>query len=248
MILSLIGLIATLYQGGGQVTGTPPVTKPGALIGLAFKKYHDTQSLAGTVRLTQTAQSVTVVIDTQVAYDRPSKVLIRQQKGGSQPQNCLAVSDGRYFWYDKPAGVYGPPRLQEPVAQHQTIQTLDQMYSAASRGLADRSAVLDIIFARNEDLREVKSHWANLHFNGTAQIRNHEVQLIEGDYCAIPGQDPNGAFQIALTDTGELMRYIVKERYAVPGQESQTVEVTSTWDVNVKLGAVNDPAIYAVRR
>ncbi|AIE87505.1 hypothetical protein [Fimbriimonas ginsengisoli] len=248
MILSLIGLIATVYQGGAQTEAAPPVTKPGALIGLAFKKYHDAQSLAGTIRLTQTAQSVTIVVDTQVAYDRPSKLLIRQQKGGSQPQNILSVSDGRYFWYDKPAGVYGPPRLQEPVSQHQTTQTLDQMYSAASRGLADRSAVLDIVFARNEDLKEVKSHWTNLHFNGTAQIRSREVQLIEGDYCAIPGEEPNGAFQLSITNTGDLMRYIVKERYAVPGQESQTVEVTSTWDANLKVGGFNDPAIYAVRR
>lgn len=240
-MLTLLSVWATLPAPENQKPDTP-----GKALSLAFKHYYDATSAAGQIRLTQSARGVSVIIDTTLNFDRPS-LLYLQQLEPSIGKQWLSASDGKYFVYDRPPTALGRARNMELVEQNGRAQTVTMMYDASTRSIGDHSPALDIIFAGTEDLKALKQHWAKLRLEGSTQVRGRDVNVVAGDYCYIPGREPTGAFEADITDEGDLVRYVLKNRYGVPGQPGQIVEVTSVWDVDVKVGAANDRKIYQLR-
>jgi hypothetical protein len=225
---------------------TAPKT-PGGLISLAIQRFYEAQSVSGKIRLVQQARGTMIAIETDLAFDRPNKFLIRQRKTAGEPQQWLSVSDGNLFSYDKPPTIYGKDRQIEKVFQHGVSQTFDNMYPVAAKSIGDRSPILDLAFARRADLIELKAHWGTPRFTGKAQIRDREAHLIEGDYFEVPGEAATGSYQFAITDSGEVVRYSLKSRYGVPNQPGEVIEVLSTWDADLKLGGQNPNTVYTVR-
>jgi len=224
-----------------------PQKSAGQLVSAVFKHYYDASSLAGHFRLTQSAQGHQVVIETNVAYDRPSKLNIAQLRQDTG-KRWRAVSDGRIFWYDRPANVYGKDRFSEPVAQIGRSETLADMYSGAARSLGDRSPILDMAIAAPEDLKSLRAHWNNLRLGGEVTLRGQKALVVKGDYFAIVGADPTGTFELDTTEDGDVLRYIQIAKYAikVEGQaQAAPIEVTSVWEADLKIGAINDPKVYA---
>jgi len=216
---------------------------PGKMISMAFQHYAEAKSVGGHIRLSQSARNLTIYIDTDVAFDTPSQLLIEQAKGGSEPRRTLVVSDGKRFSYDKPAGTYGQPRFVEDVTQLAGSQDVKEMYGTAAITLDDRVAT-DLVFARNVDLKEAMAHWSSLKFGQKTNIRGIDANTIEGDYTVNPGESSTGTFSMAITDSGDILQYTVKNKYAVPTQ-SETILVTSVWDFDLKINGKNDPKVYS---
>lgn len=252
MIPTLV-FLALMAQEPQAVKPVKPAT-PGALISKALVHYKEAQSLRGSIRLIQTAKDqsgsdIVVEIATDLAVDKPSKFVIRQAKKGGDANRFVAVSNGIGFAYSKPKGVLGPDFFVEEVLQHGVSQKVADMYRPAARGLLDRSEVLDTIFAETrDDFSAAVSHWTALRFAGKLTLRNTEGTVIEGEYAEILNEDATGTFQLVISDSGDILRYVVKNRYAVPNQPGQTVDVLSTWDVDVKTGVKNDDSLYKLKK
>lgn len=250
MILQLTALLALTSQGAAQA----PAPDAGALISKAFTRYYDAKSLSGQIRLSQSAKGVTLTIDTAIQYDRPNQFLIEQVRNGSTPKRIYAVSDGKKFSYDRPEGTLGQSRFIEDVTQRDQVtkrdyvQNLKEMYSAASRSLLDRSAILDIAIGRREDLAVVRDKWGAKKVTGRTTLRGTEVVVIEGAYHDRPGAAATGTFQMMVTEQGDILRYGHTQRYRVPDQTNETIEIVSIWDVDLKVEVKTDQGRYRVFR
>jgi len=245
VIVSICCALLALHQDPTQAAPARAAT-PGKLISQAFQHYAEATSLAGHIRLTQSAQNVTVRIDTDVAFDVPNLLLVQQTRGGSDPRRALIVSDGKHFSYDKPQGTFGPPRFVENVQQAAGSQDVKEMYGTGAITLDDRT-ITDIAFARNVDLKEVSSQWSNLKFGPKTTIRNIEADEIDGEYSETAGKGVTGTFSLMISDAGDVLQYTVRNRYAVPQHPDQSVVVTSVWDVDLAVNVKNDPKIYKAK-
>lgn len=218
------------------------------LVSTCFQHYYDAKSLSGRIHLTQTAQNTTISIDTDIAFDRPSQLFIDQRRSGSRPGHWVAASDGNVFSYNKPDGVLGPTRLREPVMQPDgRVQTIPEMYAAlgGQNSLGERSPILDIAIANPDSLKDLKNRWTNLRRNGAATVRNQTVNVVLGDYTPVPGQGATGSFEMDITPSGDILRFILKDRYAVPGHpEMGPVDVISNWEADLKVNAAVDKKLY----
>lgn len=243
MILSLCAMIALSQNPVPDAKFARPAS-PGKLLTEVFQRYADAKTMMGHIKLSQSARGVTIYVETDVAFSLPSLLRVRQVKGGSDPRQWLMISDGANFTYDRADSTFGSPRPTEPVEQKAGRQEVKGMYGTGAVALADRSAPLDIAFARNVDLREVLSHWGNMAFGKRMKVRDIDVNVIEGDYMEVPGADPTGTFALAISDQGDILQYVVKNRYAVPSQPQEKIEVTSLWDVDLKVDVEVDPKVF----
>lgn len=214
------------------------------LISKAFRRYYDCQSLTGKIRLTQSAKGVTLVIDTEVQFDQPSKLYVRQVRGGSMPKEATIISDGEKFSYTRPYDTLGRPVFQEMVTQHGYTQTVRDMYSVSAKSSLDRSPVLDIAIGRATDLREIRTHWGSPEFKGKTQVNGITANIVEGTYFDIPGEDATGTFQFLISDDGDLIRYGQIQKFGMPNKPTETFLVTSTWDADLHPNAKTNPALY----
>ena len=248
MILKLTALLAlAATQGGAPPTRQAPAPKEAdALVSKVFSRHHGAQSMAGTIRLNQSAKGVTLSISTGFQFSRPSMIYIHQERGGSNPRQVTVVSDGKFFSYDKPEGRLGKNRYTEYVTQGGYTQTVRDMYAAAGQSIVDRSPVLDIAMGRREDLADLKAHWSALRITGRTTLRNTEVVVIEGNFHDMPGSDPTGTFQMMVTEEGDLLRYGHTQRFRMPEKTNETIEVISIWDADIKVDAKTDAGRYRV--
>lgn len=225
---------------------TPPdLTNAGVLVSRSIRRYFDALAVKGQIRWTNSARGMSVVTVTDVAYDRPNKLLIRQERAGAHPAHYLAVSNGAVFSYDRPPNVLGPDRFQEYVNQHGRFQLIHEMYVACSKGLLDRSPALDMVIAGKSDLAYLRKQWSHLRYKGTATINGQEARVVKGDFLVDESHEAAGTVEMAFTDAGDLLQYTERTNYAVPNS-SDTIEVVSVWDVDVKVIEANDPKTYRV--
>lgn len=246
MILQLTALLAMASPQGVAQQPAAPTLDAGALISKAMSHYYEASSVSGQIRLTQSAKGVQLLINTALQFDQPSQISIQQSRTGSAPKQISMVSDGKSFSYDKPEGLMGQNRFREKVMQHGYSQTVRDMYSASSRALLDRSPVLDLIIGRLEDLKVLKGKWGAKKITGRTTLRGVEAVIIEGAYHDMPGAAPTGHFQMVVTEQGDILRYSNTQRYRVPDQTTETIEVLSVWEVDVKVNAKTDPVRYRV--
>jgi hypothetical protein len=250
MILKLASLLALAAQGGAPAVQQPTSQAPAAaneaaaLISKAMLRYYQAPSLAGKIRLTQSAQGVSIVADTEIQYDRPSLLYIRQSRNGSSPRNVTIVSDGKKFAYDRPEETLGPGRFTEYVTQNGYQQTIGDMYGASVKSVVHRSPVLDMAIGRRADLEIVRSHWGSKRVSGRKTVRGISGIVVDGNYHEMPGADPTGTFQMVLTEEGDILEYRQTQRFRVPDQVKDTIEVVSQWEVDLKVGAKTDPGRY----
>ena len=229
------------------------------LISNVFARYMGAKSLEGTVTLTQTARGLAVKTTTLLAYERPSKILLVQRQGGSSPKASQIVSNGEKFVYTRPEQlITQSDYLGEAVKpdDRRAAQTVGDLYAIVASGLPDRSPLLDILVARREDLEFVKAQFRSFSYAGRIQLGDRSVQVVRGKW-----QENNmveagiGDFELYITDDGDLVRYVLKQNYAVPGavQNGRTVptsapiEVVSTWDASVVVNGTIKPETFALR-
>jgi hypothetical protein len=224
------------------------------LVGKTFAHYNSAQSATGKIRMTQTMMNHSVVIDTELQFERPSKLYIKQvQSSKAGSKTWLVTSDGKNFSYDPPAVVITrtTTRLMEAIEQNGRTLDYRDVYRAAVDSLGDRSAPLDVVIGRREDLDFFRNQLATVKYAGKERVGDTDVHVVTGDWREYGRAPVSGTYQMLITDAGELKRYARKETLAVNvggGQSLPPQDVLTIWDVDVKVNGKPDAALFKVIR
>jgi hypothetical protein len=227
------------------------------LIEKMLLRYHGAQTLTGTVKLTVSTSAGSASMETAMQYERPSKLYLLQQKTSAnpdpdQPARWLVTSDGKMFSYQIPNDRYHTApglRLVEPVENPRVKVKHDiaSIYAASSKSIGDRSMPLDIAIAAPDDLRYRRAQWATYVVNGEKEIAGKKAYLVGGDFRQYAGAPVSGRYQMAITDTGDILQYGEETNISVgEGAQAQTIKVSSQWDVNLNVNGKVDPALFKV--
>ncbi|MFI5386729.1 MAG: hypothetical protein ACHQ50_11490 [Fimbriimonadales bacterium] len=226
----------------GSAPSALPQQQPNAasqLVTKMLKYYSDLPSLTGSIVLTASDGAGQAQLFTQVQFEKPSKLFIKQVKSGNQSTQWLVVSDGKNFSYDAPQnalgsapGQIGTPgsqnkRLYESVSQIEFVKGADgkylrkygnydvqQIYSVGAATICDRSVPLDIAIGRHEDLQHDVLTWMTVSSNGKTTVNEVEANSIVGKWRPYgdAATDPNqapGQYELVITDDGKLLRYTI---------------------------------------
>ncbi len=238
----------------------PAKVSASGLIGKMFAKYATAETLLAKIRLTQSTTGASVTIDTDFQSEKPSKLYIRQTKGGQEPRSWLVTSDGVLFSYDNPngksGGFFGADRFMENVHVQDSVdglnirrdifQTNKEIYVAARKSLGDRNAVMDILIGRSDDLRVLANQWFQFGMQGKTKINDVEVYKIIGGYIGPAGNTVSGSFELYIKEDGEFVRYVTKEKMTFTQVTQQTFEVVSTWDASILVNAKVNASLFTV--
>lgn len=236
------------WQGaqGGQAAQDQGQASPAQIVSQMISKYSQAKSLTGKIVLTQTALNQSGQVTTDVQFELPSKLYIRQRKS-TGPDTAIVTSDGKRFTYlapRRPGEVEGT-RVIEAVQFQGKILTVRDIYSASVLSLFDRNAPLDIAIGRREDLEFLRHQWASLEYKGTTKRGNETVHVVMGswrEYGAVP---VTGQFRLMVTQDFELREYTVSETVQPNGAQRPT-NVLSTWTVDLQIDAKPDPNLFQV--
>lgn len=234
----------------GQVPQEAPTA--GAVISKMLAHYTGASSLVGQIRLTVTAMKVSSTLDTIVQFEKPSFVFVRQFAEATPTDVRLIVSDGKHFSYNmKP--IFGSPkgdRLIEAVNQNGIIQTCQDIFGAGAQGLKDRNLPLDLAFGKRADLQYRRNQWATHEMLGHEQVGGVDTYVIGGDWREYATALVTGTYKMWITDAGDLLKYqetgLVLPNPEVAGQLGAQ-QVTSTWDVDLKIGAQTDHTLFTLQ-
>ncbi|MDR3688474.1 MAG: hypothetical protein P4L46_03785 [Fimbriimonas sp.] len=245
MIATVLALTIALH-GPGQDTTAPAKESASQILTKAFGHYASAQTAAGTIKMTQTALGVSLSIETDLQFDRPSKLFLRQSRTGARPHQWLVTSDGVRFSYDRPEGELGKDRYVEFVTQGGITQKISDYYIAAAKSLGEQSAMLDVALSEPGRLRRLKSQWASLAYQGRVNIDGQLVHKITGLYREDGSAAASGRFEIYVTEDGDFVRYVVAQRFVFPSKSKDPIDVNTQWDSTIKVGAKTDPSLYQV--
>lgn len=237
---------------------TTPTTAS-ELIGRMFVRYNSAKTLGGTIRTTQVAGSASVVTETNLAYERPSKLFLDQrQTVGERTKEKILISDGKVFRYTPPDRlITATPFVTETVKpDERPAQTVGDLYHIVAVDLPDRSPVLDALIALREDLGYFKNQLASFHLAGKETIGGKAVNVIEGNWRETEVLSPAGTFKLYITDTGDLVRYVLVQSFAPPAAQSRNgqaipggdpITVTTTWDASIIVDGLLKPDSFTFR-
>ncbi len=247
MLTSAIFAFALFLKQGEPVTGKSIIEK-------MLNRYASASSLDGTITLTQSAQGVSVVTQTAVAFEKPSKILVYQKQGGSNPRSSILVSNGDKFFFTRPEQVLSPNdymgELVKPDAR--PGQTVGQLYAIAAAELPDRSPALDIVIGRPEDLKYCMDQLKTFTYTGKTTVGDKSLHTIVGSWREnqVIGARV-GNFEMYISDDGDLVRYVLRQNYSVSGDDGKPVgapiPVVSTWDAAVTVNTPVKPEKFALR-
>jgi len=252
LISPLILCSLALAQGQAPQAQTP---SGAALISKMFAYYASATTMTGEIHLTQQAQSISVSLDTSLAYEAPSKIYLRQALGGSEPRVWLITSDGKSFTYDYPNQVrYAssgrePGRLLEAVSPSPSIhQTYEQIFHASVFSLGDVAVPELLAIAGKDELQAIKDMVATISYMGTDKIGGDVVNVVGGAWKAGPRAAVSGQYKMFISEDGQLKRYVQTEIISLKmsSAQMQPQQVISTWDVDLHVNAHPDESLFKV--
>jgi hypothetical protein len=209
--------------------------------------YASAQSLVGTIKMTQSAQGVSLHITTELQYDRPSMLYIRQIRDGSRPKVWTVTSNGSIWSYDRPDNQdahMGPNRHVEYVTQNNITMKLSDFFGAASHSLGDMNPMLISAISNPDWLRRLTGQWATLVDKGSTKINGQVVEEIAGKYRDGVGHSQSGDFEAYVSDAGDLVKYVLYQRMAITGVTKGAVDIMTVWESNLQVGATTNKDLY----
>jgi len=241
--------IAFLVGLQGTTPVQPATTSASEILSRMFAHYAEAQSLVGTIKMTQSANGASIHTETNIQFDRPSLIYLHQMRDGSQAHEWYLTSDGKTFSFDPPDNrnpIYGRKRPVEYVGQHNTNLTLPDFLSAASHSLGDLNPMIKVAIGSKPWLQNLTSQWASIVYRGRVTVNGQMVQAISGQYREHTGLPVSGDFEAYVADNGDFVRYVLKQRLMFPQVSKEAIDVSTTWDADLKLGAKTDRSLYKV--
>ncbi len=237
MIATVLALVVTF-------AGPVQEPTPSAKIGFMLAKYNSARTLTGTIVKTEGNSQESGQLITDLQYERPAKLYIRQTRQTISGGAWTVTSDGKYFSYDKPdTESHGRGRLLEEVDGKYGRLKIAEIYAASSKSLADRSAPLDMAISRPEDLQFLRNQWATVNSGGTKEVGGEKFYVVSGKWRTYGEDQVSGNYEMWISATNDLRMYVVRELIIVGGAETLLIH---KWDVNLKVDDQVNPKLFKV--
>ncbi len=228
--------IACLLQQSDNPIDALPAPLQAAII-----RYQKTVWAQGQVMLTVSAGGQSTKVLTDFAYEKPSKLYIKQTR--SAGPGALITCDGSLLTYNNPSDNYTdskPPRLKERVDNGRKLLTIGDLYKACAASLVDRSSPLDLIMAHPEDAKFFAYQLVNIR---TAEAAAGRVGYV-GDFRAYGRAPISGKFHLVLSSAGDIQLYEVDETYM--GNNSTPIRTRFSWSAQVELDGKLNRSVFKV--
>ena len=252
----LITFVVALVALQGAPQDAPQETAV-QVVEKALAHYAEARTIAGTVVLKQSAKGITVKSETQLIFEKPSKISLRQTYNGFEPTDGnghvrptaihkALISDGKTFSFDLPEGVRGKGRSIERVTQNGHSQTIQELYETERLSLVDKNPMLDMAIGRPQDLRRLLNQWASMKLHGKVKVGEQDVTAVTGSFREDVGAAVSGNFEAYFSKNYDLVRYVLKQRFTLPDHPDEIIDVLSIWDSSLKVNAPVDASAFVV--
>ncbi len=252
-IALLMAAQAPQTTGGDTLSASQILTK-------MFARYASAQSVSGNIKMVQTitgdpkvmqtAKNGTIEADSQLQFDRPTKIFLHQTRSGTKGGEWYLTSDGKEFSYDRPNQtgdiIYGRRRYVELVTQHGVNLTIANFLGAASHSLGDINPMIEAAIADPDRLKRLVAQWASLEYRGRFSVNGQMVQGMSGQYRDSPTAPINGNFEAYVSDAGDFVRFVLIQKFSYPKVSPEPFEVKTTWNSDIALNVKTDPGLYKV--
>ena len=249
MITTVIALLVGL-RAPQQDSSDVSKQSASQIMSKMFGHYAQAKSVVGTIKMTQVAHGATIHTDTEMQFDRPALIFLHQVRDGSQRHEWYLTSDGKEFSYDPPENrnplLYGHRRMVEYVTQHSTTLGLPDFLAAASRSLGDVNPMIESSIAQKDRLKRLIGQWATLVYRGKVTVDGQTVDAISGQYREKLGDPITGQFEAYISDSGDFVKYVLKQRLEFPQISKDPIEITTTWESGLKVDAQTNKSLYKV--
>jgi hypothetical protein len=241
----IAAIIAVLIAG--NTAAEPQQPSAGKLVSSMLARYAKAQTLVGTITLTQTIAGSSGQIVTEVQYERPTKLFIRQTKKSGEVQQWIVSSTGKIISYNEPSDLSMKPGVR--LAENQLIEgkpmPVQDVYMVASLSLGDRSVPLDAAISARARLEAIRGQWASMALQGRKKIGEVEANKIvgkwrEGQFAAV-----SGIYEMYITDEGDLLRYVTIQNLVLEAN-TEPKRLESVWDCSLKVDAKPDQKLFVV--
>jgi hypothetical protein len=246
-MLNSIAILLTLFPGQQAVPANPAAPESaGILFSRMFALYAKAKTLSSHIRMTQSAMTKTVVIDSELSYERPFKIFFVQKKPGEPSYAPHLISDGTKFQYTAPENI-DSKRVKDLKELVHTVNgdiAISEMWPEIVPSIekGDDGFVLEAMISRLSSLRTIRSELSSFSNKGKIQYNGKVVNDIEGRWKTA-GFGEEGFFSMYLTDEGDIVRQETRLNYAVSptwliqhklaaDAFPDGVKVTTVWDVD----------------
>jgi hypothetical protein len=244
MIVEAIALVALAQGGQGGATQV----NPGMIISQMIKKYNEATTLVGTILLKVEIAGQSTAVRTELQYEKPAKLYIKQSSGGRTSRTWYVTSDGKEFSYPTPyrpllndKQQQGSEPVSRPDGSRQDIRTI---YSAAVEGLGDKSLPLDVAIGRQSDLVLLRDQLASAEYQGVRLVAGVEAHIISGKWRSNATAHTTGIYTMAISKTDDLLYYAISE-YMMLDKGAQH-ELMTEWTVDFKVNVPVDQRLFKV--
>ncbi|MBX3095439.1 MAG: hypothetical protein KF812_01120 [Fimbriimonadaceae bacterium] len=231
-------LLGALLQSGSALQSQEGVSQ---LVSRMLKVYADTKQLDGQIVLSASDGQGTTKMTTDIAYNAPSKILVRQVAPGTEGRTVIVVSNGQKFVYTAPDYLHDTTLLEEPVNANGFVRQYRDIFGVVGPSLIDRSVPLMILIAQPDDLREVVRRLVTVDDQGTLQVNGKSCRLIGGTYREVVGGATFSRYRMAVDENAQLVQFVLQQTY---GGASERMTLNLVWDVNVRLGIAPDESRF----
>lgn len=242
--MTVLFMLLAFAQGGNQPAPAAPI------ITKMMARYKQAKSMVGTITQTAEAGGQSARIVTDVQYERPSLLYIRQTEQAGRNRVWTTSSTGQAVSYDQPQDQ--GPQLGRRLVERQVsdldgkVQTVEDVYhSMASHSLGDKSVPLDLAIGNTNDLIKLKGSLATLVNKGKVKLGEEETNLIVGGWREGPQALVSATYEMYITDEGELRRFVYKQDVLLE-KGSAPLHMVVTWDCDFKVDAKPDPSVFKI--
>lgn len=245
--MSITGLIAfsLLIQMGQSPEAKLPQAAP--LVSKMLAKFSAAQEMVGAIVMTQSYEGHKYIVDTSVQFLKPYKLFIKQVSNRTPPEVWVASSTGTQISYDVQPHLkelVKTKRFLESQTEEHEVLKVGEVYHVVSRSIGDRSVPLDIAIGHIDDLKYIRNQWKTMSVKGTAVFNGQDVYEIVGDWRPHLTAGVRGKYAMLIDKNNELKQYSITEMFALG--KSEPKPITTVWDVDLKIDAKSDPALYRI--
>lgn len=245
----MIALLSAVMIGASVAQSQPTA---GDIISKMLARYSGVDTLTGEIKQViegrYSSGAVSEETDTQIQYEKPSKLYIRQQRFGNRdPHVWLVTSDGARFSYDFPKGPNFHPGVSNRLVEIVNGNDVAHIYGACVDSIGDRSAALGIAVSWGDELKRIVAQWAT----HTLKDDDGKKYRIEGEYRGSPVGPVSGTYYMLISHEGDLLEIGTRQLVAVPQagiatDPGNSVVYTETWTVRLSPNAKPDEKLFTV--
>ncbi len=245
VLIALVCIAALAQDPPKEITAAKVISN-------MLARYYSAATLVGTIKTETKDDAGSILFTTEVAYERPSKIYVAQDRKGRNGLNHLLVSDGVDFAYDPPRSTPVKPKPLERLFEPVTIKNFAETWShkigdiyAVGHSSLEFCVSLDVVIAHETHLLELKTQMATYELKGVEDYKGRKAYRITGTWRQSLNAIPTGNFTMLIGAEFDLLSFTLKEKYEVGTKKD--VSFTQTEICDVRVGGTVSADLFKVR-